>query len=144
VTEDPDDKDRKLFLHAKNNLAKPPQGLAFRLEQTLIGEDKDILASSVAWESQPVDVTANEVLAAGGNADRSSLEEAMDFLREELRAGEAEVTVIDTQARKAGIASRTLKRARAKLGVVSRREGFGAEGKFFLSMPTGHSWPMAA
>jgi AAA domain-containing protein len=144
VTEDPDDKDRKLFLHAKNNLAKPPQGLAFRLEQTLIGADRDILASSVVWESEPVDVTANEVLAAGGNADRTSLDEAIDFLREELRAGEAEVKVIDTQAKKAGIATRTLKRARAELGIVSRREGFGADGKFFLSMPTSHRGPMAA
>jgi RecA-family ATPase len=144
VTEDPDDKDRKLFLHAKNNLAKPPQGLAFRLEQTLIGEDNDILASSVVWESQPVDMTANEVLAAGGNADRSSLDEAMDFLREELRAGEAEFKVIDTQAKKAGIAPRTLKRARAELGIVSRREGFGVDGKFFLSMPASHRGPMSA
>jgi len=121
-----------------------PQGLAFRLEQTLIGEDNDILASSVVWESQPVDMTANEVLAAGGNADRSSLDEAMDFLREELRAGEAEFKVIDTQAKKAGIAPRTLKRARAELGIVSRREGFGVDGKFFLSMPASHRGPMSA
>lgn len=68
----------------------------------------------------------------------------MDFLREELRAGEAEVKVIDTQAKKAGIATRTLKRARAELGIVSRREGFGVDGKFFLSMPTSHRGPMAA
>ena len=32
VLEDPDDKGRRLFLHAKNNLAEAPQGLAFRLE----------------------------------------------------------------------------------------------------------------
>lgn len=33
---DPDDKERRLFLHSKNNLAKPAQGLAFRLAQCLV------------------------------------------------------------------------------------------------------------
>jgi putative DNA primase/helicase len=36
VVED-SDKDRRLLLHAKNNLAPPPQGLAFRLQQEIVG-----------------------------------------------------------------------------------------------------------
>ena len=34
VIEDADTKDRRLMLHAKNNLSVPPQGLAFRLKET--------------------------------------------------------------------------------------------------------------
>jgi hypothetical protein len=60
----------------------------------------------------------------------------MTFLQEELGAADrVEASIIDKQAKKAGIAKRTLMRARDRLGVVSKREGFGAEGKFFLSLP---------
>jgi hypothetical protein len=71
------------------------------------------------------------------------LAEAMRFLRAELQ-GEVEATVIETRARRAGIAIKTLKRARAKLGIVSRRDGFGAAGKFYLSLPGDHSGPTGA
>src|SRR5258708_5189771 len=71
------------------------------------------------------------------------LAEAMSFLRDELR-GEVAAAEIETRARKAGIAIKTLKRARAKLGIVSRRDGFGAAGKFYLSLPGDHSGPTCA
>jgi hypothetical protein len=71
------------------------------------------------------------------------LAEAMSFLRDELR-GEVAAAEIETRARKAGIAIKTLKRARAKLGIVSRRDGFGAAGKFYLSLPGDHSGPTGA
>src|SRR5262249_30870158 len=50
---------RYLFLHAKNNLTAPAQGLAFRLEQTII-DPWGIVASRVWWESKPVSITANQ------------------------------------------------------------------------------------
>jgi hypothetical protein len=46
-----------------------------------------------------------------------------------------EAAIIDKQARKAGISKPTLRRARERLVVVSKREGFGSDGKFFLSLP---------
>jgi putative DNA primase/helicase len=67
VVEDPEDPSRRLLLHAKNNLARPPQGLAFRLEQCLIGES--IVASRVSWESDPVVMTADAALA-GSRGER--------------------------------------------------------------------------
>jgi putative DNA primase/helicase len=125
VLEDPDNKDRRLFLHGKNNLAAPPQGLAFRLAQVLVGEHEDIVGSYVEWESGPVLTTADQALgSATGGEDHSAMDEAVDFLREELSNGEVETTIVDDQARRAGISKMTLKRARAKLGVVSRRQGF--------------------
>jgi hypothetical protein len=62
VIEDGEHEDRRLFLHAKNNLARAPQGLAFRLEQCLVSEG--IGASRIVWDTEPVAITANEALAA--------------------------------------------------------------------------------
>ncbi len=63
------DKDRRLFLHAKNNLAPAPQGLAFRLQQTIVDPDRNIVASCTRWESEPVSMTANDALAADAAGD---------------------------------------------------------------------------
>src|SRR5262249_13753301 len=51
VTPDTDNGSRLLFLPAKNSLAALGKGLAFRLEQRLVGEPGSrIVASSVAWD----------------------------------------------------------------------------------------------
>src|SRR5262249_12683769 len=57
VIDDAEHDGRRLFLHAKNNLAPAPQGLAFRVEQCLVG---DILASRIVWDAAPVAISANE------------------------------------------------------------------------------------
>ena len=51
VIEDAEYDGRRLLLHAKNNLAPPPQGLAFRLEQCLV--KGDIIASRILWDTEP-------------------------------------------------------------------------------------------
>jgi hypothetical protein len=79
---------------------------------------------------------ADKVMAPNGATTVKALQKAMDFLREKLGAGEVEATVVETDARDAGIAIRTLDRARTKLGVISRRTGFGRNGKSWLSLPT--------
>jgi RecA-family ATPase len=73
VIEDADNADRRLMLHAKNNLAAPPQGLAFKLQQTIVGDPGNgIVASRVDFEHEPVTITANEAMAAdmGGTNTR--------------------------------------------------------------------------
>jgi hypothetical protein len=127
---------RTLMPPIKNNLGPLKDGLAFRINQRIVAGN--IVAPHLDWDQEPVTVTANDVLAAEAeraSGDRSALREAMDFLRTELLVGEVETTIVEEQARRAGIAPRTLKRARAELGVKTRREGFGVAGKFFLSLP---------
>jgi putative DNA primase/helicase len=140
VIEDAEDKDRRLLLHAKNNLAAPPQGLGFRLCQTIVGEaDKEIMASYVDWEREPIAITANEALAAevgfSGSDKGAPREEAKDFLRQMLSDGPADVATVNAQARALGITERTLKRARHDLGVKATKGDF--EGGWQLSIPEG-------
>jgi len=60
---DPDHEGRLLFLPVKNNLARPPQGLAYRTEERLVDDGADgdkargIPASRVVWEDEPVTIT---------------------------------------------------------------------------------------
>jgi hypothetical protein len=135
VLEDPDDKDRRLFLHAKNNLAPPPQGLAFRLEQTIVGDPgKCIIASCVKWEREPVNITADAVLAADHGAVRKG-DDAMDFLQQVLADGPVPVLEVNEQAEALGIAEKTLKRARSELKVRATKSEFS--GGWTLSLPEG-------
>src|SRR5262249_1076492 len=87
VIDDAEHDGRRLFLHAKNNLARPPQGLAFRLEQCLVGDG--IVASRIVWDAEPVAMTANEALAADvASAESGTAKaEAMEFLEAALAEG---------------------------------------------------------
>jgi hypothetical protein len=136
VLEDADNKDRRLLLHAKNNLAAPPQGLAFRLRQTIVDQAKGIVTSCVDWETDPVTITANEALAAeaGGAAAKPS-EEAEAFLRELLADGPAPAKQVKADANDAGLSWATVRRAKARMGLVVSREGFGPGSAINWSLP---------
>jgi hypothetical protein len=134
VIEDADDKDRRLMLHAKNNLAVPPQGLAFKLRQTIVDEqNKGIETSCVAWESEPVTITANEALAAEiGGSDAKPSEEAECFLRELLADGPVPAKQVKADADSVGLAWATVRRARRRLGIQPYKAG----------MNGGWLWPL--
>jgi putative DNA primase/helicase len=104
VVEDQGDPDRKLFLHAKNNLAAPPQGLAYRLEQRLAG-DTGIVASNLFWESEPVTLRADQALAAGrgaqGSHEATATDDCASFLEAVLADGPIAVVEIEKEARSA-------------------------------------------
>ena len=61
------------------------------------------------------------------------MREAETFLLERLRAGPRSALEIEALARSAGIGRRSLTRARGALGVVARKQGFGAG--WVLSLP---------
>jgi len=136
VMHDPDDENRRFFLHVKNNLAAPPQGLAFHLEQRLVGKpDKGIIASFVVWDAEPVTITADQALAGDGNSEqRSAQREAEDFLRENLKEP-ARAKDMEEHARAVGISQRTLARARKKLGVIAEKDGMEGGWKWRLPAP---------
>lgn len=146
VIEDPDDKDRRLLLQAKNNLGSRCQGLAFRIEQRIVGDG--VLSSNVMFESEPVSITLDEALPAsegrGRSNGRSTKDEAADFLRTILADGAVPVLRIEAEARAAGLLApdkpisqhKPFRAARDLLGITpQRRGGTGAGGQWVWEIP---------
>jgi hypothetical protein len=143
VIEDPEDTTRRLFLFAKGNLAAPPQGLAFRVEQTIVADS--IVASRVAWETEPVSITANQALAAeaAGTEHQSAQAEAEEFLSDLLANGPVPQKDIEADTKGAGLSWRTVRRAKARLGVSAQRqsEGKSGAGRWVWSLQDGQDAP---
>jgi putative DNA primase/helicase len=141
VTPDPDNISRRLFVQAKNNLAGDCGGLAYRIEQHLVGPDKDIVASAVTWEGERISWTADQVLTANRDGDeKPERSEAEEFLRDILSAGPRPSTEIEAEAKGAGVAWRTVRRAQKSLGIKPFRkaeagDGLGKSGRWYWSLP---------
>ena len=141
VTRDPESEDpaRRLFVQAKNNLAMDSGGLAFRVEQRLL--PGDIVASAVMWEGERITRTADEILAASRETDdKPERGEAEDFLKDVLAAGPRPATEVEAEAKGAGIAWRTVRRAQKDLGIKPYRraesgDGLGNAGRWYWSLP---------
>jgi AAA domain len=132
--EDAESPGRYLLLHAKNNLAAPPSGLAYRLEQTLVTAD-NIVASRIVWEGQHVDISANEALAAdNAGADASARHEAEELLRGILAAGPVAVQTIRAEASSAGMSWSTVRRAQKQMQIRPRKAGM--EDGWVWELPT--------
>jgi hypothetical protein len=66
---------------------------------------------------------------------------AVAWLRAELASSERAAAEVEASAHCAGIAPRTYDRARQRLGVTSRRIGFGRWAKYMIALPTVHGTP---
>jgi len=128
VTRDADNEARRLFLPVKNNLAPLGKGLAFRLEQRIVGEPaKGIVASSVAWESSYVKTTVDQALQAteaeSDDQEEPAVVEAEQFLKCILGKGPVPSKQIEKETKEAGLSSATVRRAKDRLGVKAQKTG---------------------
>jgi hypothetical protein len=119
---DPDDAERRVLARVKSNLSAPWRSLRYALVP---------FADTVRidWgDESPHDAAA--LLAAASDAvengeDRTRLDEAVEVIRAILAGGPVAVADARRQLRAAGVADRTADRARARLGVRARPDGFG-------------------
>src|SRR5262245_22283732 len=136
VLDDPEDKNSKLFVKAKNNLARDAKALRYGMGVKKVGHDAklgvDINAPYIVWHPQHVEITANEAMAAAGG--HTARREAKEFLLERLEGGPVKADDIIEEAKQEGIAEKTLRSAKKELGIKSRRKG-GSDGEWFWELP---------
>jgi KaiC/GvpD/RAD55 family RecA-like ATPase len=125
VAPDPADKTRRLFLPMKNNLGPDSTGLAFRIEGASVPSPAGPLETSrVAWDSDPVTLTADEAMQSETTPQGSSaVSEAKDWLCETLADGPKPAKEIFRLATDDGIKHKTLRRARQELGIKPVKVG---------------------
>jgi putative DNA primase/helicase len=132
VCKDPDDPRRRLFLSAGTNLVEEPSGLAYRVDRE---------AARVVWEDAPVNMTADDALAADkqqqsarpipGNA--TMVEQAEAWLTSLLTPGaEVPSDEIFALGKAKGFQRNTLYSAKDRLGISCRKTGF--QGKWLWSL----------
>jgi hypothetical protein len=127
VARDPRDPERRLWLPVKMNLNIPPAGLAFR-----IVDDK------VQWETEPVTEAWQEVVDTNRAAEgprQTRREFAELWLRDLLSDGKRPQAEIEKRAKALDLYGRPLTTAKANLGIVSTKEGFGGTGEWFWTLP---------
>ena len=113
--------ERRLLLAAKNNLGPKAPGLGYSLGQRFVSHD--VLASYVLWDNAPVTVTADEAVVAAANEGHTALNEATEFLREELANEARPAKDLKRAATEAGLSWRTIRRAQTQLGIKPVKAG---------------------
>lgn len=132
VAKDPEDEHRRLFLPLKNNLGADQSGLAFTIESVSVTHD--IEACRIAWEPEPVTISANDALAPQPTGDElSALAEAKDFLTGLLADGPMPVRQIRADADGAGHAWATIRRAQQALHIEATKDGY--QGRWTWQLP---------
>jgi hypothetical protein len=124
VTADPDNPQRKLLLPVKNNIGRKALGVGYSICAKIISDN--IEAAAIVWDDSPVDVTADQAIAANAAAARGegSLAEAKAFLRDLLANGPVSAKDGEEAAKANNISTITLRRAKKALQVESKRDEF--------------------
>jgi putative DNA primase/helicase len=128
VGRDRDDSSRRFLLPVKMNISPDATGLAFR-----------IIDGGVEWESEPIPMHADDLLATETDrqtSDAPEREQAEQFLRELLAAGPVLAVDVQRHAGECGFCAATIRRAKKTLRVVVKREGFGVGGKWHWTLPS--------
>jgi hypothetical protein len=115
---------RRILAPVKTNLSPmEPKPLYF-----LISEN-----AGLEFEPVPEDFSLDEHLMAKGHHGAPQLDEAKKFVKETLKNGPIEASEILEQAQRAGIAQKTINRAKKDLGIIPTREG-GTHGRWMWDL----------
>jgi hypothetical protein len=124
VGRDPEDADTRVLACLKTNLGPQPASLAFQVSH-------DDSGLKLLWQG-PTELAADELLTVGKRTP--PLERAKEFLLNQLKGRAVETGQLLEQAGVAGISQRTLERAKAVLGVHTRRQGGNKSARYFWTL----------
>lgn len=123
---DPDDPQKRAVVHIKSNLASMGCAIGYELRE-----------GGFYWTGES-DLTWQRILSAEDIDNKSARDEAVDFIKSELSNGPVEASQIWRDAKEAGLAEATLKRAKFELGIITKRRGEAGRrggGKFTWELP---------
>jgi hypothetical protein len=145
VANDPQDptQTQRILISSKANLA--PGGspaLTFTIveEWVELGDGEGVTSvGKIVWTGERTGIRPEDLFApAASDVDTSELDRAREFVRDVLDSGPVESKTLSAGARAAGIAPRTLDRARAAEGVKARRltDAKGRLSGWIVDLPT--------
>ena len=129
VARDPDNPDRRILASTKCNLARLPASLCFDLSTAANG------ALRIGWIGESPHTAESLLAAPRDDEDRGAVQEAVEVLRAILADGPIAAENAKKDARKAGIATRTLLRAKTVLQVKSKKMSFTGGGSWHWFLP---------
>ena len=129
------DGERRIFCRAKSNIGPDTGGWDYKLDLVGVPGAAGITAIRVQW-GEALEGSARDLLAEAEAAaypeERSEMGEAEDWLRALLANGPVGSKEIRLDARQAGIAWRTVERAKTRLGVKARKASFSGAWRWSL------------
>jgi hypothetical protein len=125
VAADPDRQDRRIVAPIKSNLSCPPVALAY-----------SVATGRLVWDPAPVADADIDALLAGTASSRHTHRDADTWLADLLADGPISARLVQAAARDAGLAWRTVERAKHRLGVeASRVGGAASDGQWWWRLP---------
>jgi putative DNA primase/helicase len=129
AAKDPDVPEQYVLASVKNNLARTPMSLAYRIVEAANGNPR------IEW-CGPSLHTAETLLAVRSPKRHrgKALSDAEEVLQQELANGPREAAEVEAAALAKGISTRTLRRGRKNLGIVAKPTAF--QGPSMWTMPS--------
>lgn len=125
----PSDPESRALVHIKCNVAKLAPSLGYRIFE--VGNE-----ARFEWTGESSLGSADLLAEEQSYGQQGRIEEAREFLRETLEDGPVAASEMKEQAKKAGIAQRTLDEAKRREGVKSSKKGF-KDGRWYWYYPSG-------
>jgi hypothetical protein len=136
---DPDDEDgergqRRALAHVKSNLSPLTPTQTWTVEPIVLpatGTNPEVETSRVRHTGES-EHTGRDLLARRDDTEPSALEEAREFLRQELATGPVPAKTIFSAAKVLGISEITLRRAAKEIGAETRKAAFAGGWEWLL------------
>jgi hypothetical protein len=128
-----DETSKRIFCRAKSNIGVDHGGFEYDLNEKEIDGCEGLFSSYVSW-GQKIEGSARELLAENGTDNGASeVDEAEVFLCDLLAGGAMPQKEIEQDYKGAGYSRSTIKKAKKRLGVISKKDGMS--GGWFWSLP---------
>lgn len=125
----------RILARAKSNIGPDEGAIGYKLAVVEVAPGVEV--ARVEWQNA-IDGSARELLAEPEQEEGGALGEARAFLEDFLANGPKPVTEILSAAKRAGVAERTLKRAKSVIGATATKSGLHAGWQWSLppTMPS--------